>query len=175
MMIQQGLNMIDNDFKPGKNFKIGFFCTIEENVTIGDNVELGHNVLLKSGTKIGHDTFIDSSVISSGDCYIGHHCKIRYQSVIARDVVIGHHVFFSAGVKLIYLQPSQKGYPRSVQIGNYCFLGDNVTIMHGVFVAERCIIGANSLVTKDTRSGGVYVGTPATRTRDVWEGELNER
>ena len=172
MLRQMGLNMVHESFRPQKNFKIGHFCIIEENVCAGDNVEIGNHVLLKSGTRIGDDTFIDSSVISSGDCVIGAHCKIRYQSIIARDVVIGNHVFFSAGVKLIYLEPSQKGHPRTLQIGDHCFLGDNVTVMHGVYIAKRCIIGANALVTKDTDPGGVYIGTPARRIRDVWEGEL---
>lgn len=36
-----------------------------------------------------------------------------------------------------------------------------MTIMPGVTIAKGCIIGARSLVTKDTEENGIYVGTPA--------------
>ena len=57
------MNKIADDFTPGKNFKIGYFCVIEEGVTVGNNVELGNHVFLRKGTHISDDTFIDTQVI----------------------------------------------------------------------------------------------------------------
>ena len=45
-----------------------------------------------------------------------------------------------------------------------------MVIMPGVRIGEGCIIGANSLVTKDCEPDAVYVGSPAARRR-----ELNDR
>jgi len=96
-------NTIHPSFKHGKNLKMGYNNVIEEGVEVGDDVDIQNFVLLKKGTKIGNNCYIDSYVLSSGDCKIGNNVTLRYQSVIARNVIIEDDVFFTAGVKLIFL------------------------------------------------------------------------
>ena len=55
-------NEIDPSFKHGENLKIGKYCVIEEDVIVGDDVEIGYFVLLKKGTRIGNNTYVDSYV-----------------------------------------------------------------------------------------------------------------
>jgi acetyltransferase-like isoleucine patch superfamily enzyme len=50
---------------------------------------------------------------------------------------------------------------NKVIIGNDVFIGRNVNIMNGVTIHDGCVIGANSMVTKDCEPFGIYVGTPA--------------
>lgn len=166
--------MIHLSFIHGKNFKIGSFCVIEEDVEVGDDVTLGNWVLLKSGTRVGNRTFLDSFVSSSGDNRVGDDCQIRYRSTLARNLLVENNVFFSAGVKTIYLDPGRGGKFGPISIGDNCFLGDNVVVMHGIVIAHDCIIGACSLVTKSTEPHNVYYGSPAKFRRPVYAGELYE-
>ncbi|MEM1247251.1 MAG: acetyltransferase [Acidobacteriota bacterium] len=71
---------------------------------------------------------------------------------IGHDSVIEDHVFVSSQVVI-------SGH---CQIGRSCFLGVNSTVQHGVRLAERTLVGAAALVTKDTEEGAVLLGRRAT-------------
>ena len=43
----------------------------------------------------------------------------------------------------------------------FATLGVNCTVLPGVTLGEGCIVGANSVVTKDTEPWMIYAGTPA--------------
>ena len=43
----------------------------------------------------------------------------------------------------------------------YSTLGVNCTVLPGVILGEGCIVGANSVVTKDTKPWTIYAGSPA--------------
>lgn len=48
-----------------------------------------------------------------------------------------------------------------IHVGERTFIGCNSTIMPGVTIGKRCVIGAGSVVTKDVPAGCVAAGVPA--------------
>ena len=48
-----------------------------------------------------------------------------------------------------------------ISIGDYTFIGAHATIMPGVQIDCNCVIGVNSVVTKDVPDGTVVAGNPA--------------
>lgn len=48
-----------------------------------------------------------------------------------------------------------------IRVGERSFIGCNSTIMPGVTIGKRCVIGAGSVVTKDVPDGTVVAGVPA--------------
>lgn len=48
-----------------------------------------------------------------------------------------------------------------VQIGYGCWLGQNVCVLPGVHIGNKCIIGANAVVNKDIPDYSIAVGVPA--------------
>lgn len=50
---------------------------------------------------------------------------------------------------------------KEVIIGNRVFIGYGAVIMPGVKIGDDCVIGSNSVVTKDIPSGSVFAGIPA--------------
>jgi len=166
------LSIVHKSFKHGKNLKMGYFNVILNDVIVGDDVDIQHHTLIKSGTRVGNGCYIDSYVLFSGNCYIGNNVIMRYRTVIARNVTIEDDVFFTAGVKTIYLDHSAQATPKPLLIKSGNYFGDNSIIMGGVTIEENCIIGAGAFVNKDTEPMGVYVGIPARRMRDADEDEL---
>ena len=56
----------------------------------------------------------------------------------------------------------------SIEIGRYCWIGMNVTILPGVKIPDFCVIGAGSVVTKSVQKrGSVLVGNPARVIRVI--------
>jgi acetyltransferase-like isoleucine patch superfamily enzyme len=54
-----------------------------------------------------------------------------------------------------------------VRIGANCWLGVNVAVMGGVTIGERCVVGANSVVTRDLPAGTIAAGAPAQVIREI--------
>ena len=50
---------------------------------------------------------------------------------------------------------------QTVSIGDGSYIGINTVIVGNVKIGKRCVIGANSVVTKDVPDYSVAVGSPA--------------
>ena len=159
-------NIIHQSFKHGKNFKIGNFCIIDENVIVGDNVTIENYVLLKAGTKIGDNVFLDSYVRSSGDNQIGNNVTVRYGATIAKEVTISSDSFISPNVMTIYSTHKEKKIPGTL-IGRGAYIGTAAVIGPGVSIGEEVVIGSMSYANRDCIKKGVYVGVPARLKTDA--------
>ena len=153
-------NKIHSSFEHGINFKIGHFCVIEENVIVGDNITIENLVLLKKGTHIKDNTFIDSYVRSSGNNLIGNNVTLRYGCTIAKEVIIEDNVFISPNVMTIYSTHKKNDISGTV-IRKGAYIGTAAVIGPGVIIGQNVIIGSMSYVPKDCIEPGIYIGAPA--------------
>ncbi len=165
------LNEVHEGFRHGKNFKIGKYCCIEEDVEVGDNVELGYFVLLRSGTRIGNDVFVDSYVRSSGDNRIGNDVTLRFGATIAKMVHVADGAFLSPNVMTIYSKHTGET-SSGTRIGKGCHVGTNAVIGPNVSIVDGAVIGALAYVHRDIEEPGVYVGVPAKKMVDSDEDPL---
>ena len=92
------------------------------------------------------------------------------------NVIVGRNVEFVTHDMLhrvFNLSPDlPSGYKERVgcvEVMENCFIGNGAIILHGVRIAQNCIIAAGSVVTKSTEPGGVYAGVPARRIGDYFE------
>lgn len=95
---------------------------------IGDNCFIFEDNTIQPFVEIGNNV-----ILWSGN-HIGHHTIIDDHCFITSHVVLAGRTY----------------------LGKYSFVGVNATIIDDVKVAENCIIGAGSLITKDTNPGTVY-------------------
>lgn len=102
---------------------------------IGDNVFIFEENVIQNGVEIG-----DNTILWSGN-HIGHQSKI------------GSHVFFSSHVVV-------SGF---CSVASFCYFGVNSTLIDHLSIARGTLVGAGSLVLKDTVENSVYVGSPAKR------------
>lgn len=67
-------------------------------------------------------------------------------------------------------------YP--VTVGEYTWIGRGAIIMPGVTIGKGCVIGANTVITKDIPDYAVVVGNPGTvvkfRRKDIFDSLLRE-
>jgi acetyltransferase-like isoleucine patch superfamily enzyme len=91
---------------------------------------------------------------------------------------IGNNVFITHGIQFITHDGGtlilRKEVPdleltAPISIGNDVYIGLNVTILPGVKIGNRCIIGTGSIVTKDIPDNSVAAGVPAKVIKTVDE------
>lgn len=96
-------------------------------------------------------------------------CEISPKAVIGKrlfvphpnGIVIGHNAIIGEDCTIYHrVTIGQKGgeYP---QIGNNVIIYPNATIVGGVKIGDRAIIGANAFVNKDVPEGAIVGGVPA--------------
>lgn len=113
---------------------------------------------------------------------IGSRCVLGYNNHIAavRDIVIGNDVLTANNVYIsdnlhcyedintpIMQQPVR--FKQSVHIGPGTWIGENVCVI-GASIGRNCIIGANSVVTRDIPDFSVAVGVPARVVKQYDQG-----
>ena len=141
-------------------------------VTLGNNVKIYDFVNLY-GCIIGDDSKIGTFVEIQKNATIGKNCKISSHTFICEGVHIEDNVFVGHNVTFI-----NDKVPRSVNedgsmqsekdwqvietfIKNGASIGSSATIMCGVTVGEKAIVGAGAVVTKDVPPNSIVAGVPA--------------
>ncbi|TCV97819.1 sugar O-acyltransferase (sialic acid O-acetyltransferase NeuD family) [Luteibacter rhizovicinus] len=103
------------------------------------------------GAEIGENTFIFEGNVIQPFVRIGANCILWSGNHVGHRTVVRDHVFVSSHAVI-------SGY---CDIGESSFIGVNSTFNDHVKVAADNLIGAGSLVTRDTEPGRIYIGSPA--------------
>jgi acetyltransferase-like isoleucine patch superfamily enzyme len=112
--------------------------------------------------RIGGGTFLNIGVqVAAADVVdIGEHCMFANGCFITD----ANHRFDDLERPVPWQGFTSKG-PTSV--GDNVWCGANVVITSGVTVGERCVIGANSVVTRDLPPFSIAAGAPASVVAEV--------
>ena len=150
----------------------GQFCVIASDVRLGRNVTI-HSFVNLYGCTIGDETRLGTFVEVQKGAFIGKRCKISSHTFICEGVTIEDEVFVGHGVNFIndkyprataadgalQTEADWKVEPTLVRQG--ASIGSNATILGGVVIGARAIIGAGSVVTRSVPDGAVVAGNPA--------------
>ncbi|HXB16809.1 MAG TPA: acyltransferase [Solirubrobacteraceae bacterium] len=135
-------------------------------------LELGEGVLLEPGVwitapdaarvRIGEGTFLNRNVMVASQqlVEIGAHCMLANGCFVSD----ASHRFDDLERPVTWQGFESKGPSR---IGDNCWLGVGVVVTSGVTVGERCVIGANSVVTRDIPPYSIAAGAPARVLRSI--------
>lgn len=134
-----------------------------ENIEIGNGVSIAYKTWLAAVPLTGEK----SKLIIEDGVNIGNfnHIYATQSIIIRKDVLTADKVYISDNLhgyedinSPIIKQPIVQ--KKEVEIGEGSWLGENVCII-GASIGKHCVVGANSVVTKDFPDYCVIVGVPA--------------
>jgi acetyltransferase-like isoleucine patch superfamily enzyme len=147
-------------------------------------VRLGVDVKIYSfvnayGCEIGDESRIGAFVEIQKGVKIGRRCKVSSHSFVCEGVTIEDNVFIGHGVMFTNDRfpraTNPDGSPQSeadwrvipTAVKKGASIGSNATIMAGVTIGEKAIVGAGSVVTRDVAPSTVVAGVPARLLRTL--------
>jgi acetyltransferase-like isoleucine patch superfamily enzyme len=139
---------------PGVKFEIGKHAS----VTLGRWSWLGHRCKIRA-----HEGEISIGAKS----VLGQECTISaYQHVsIGRECIVADRAMlidFDHGMVEVERPIREQGiYKRDVRVGHNVWMGYGACVLRGVTIGDNCVIGTNSVVTKDVPDNAVAGGVPA--------------
>lgn len=153
---------VNNDVKIGNNVKIFhpdlvnlYSCTIGDDTKIGTFVEIQKNVVVGSRCKISSHSFLCDGVILEDEVFIGHGVMFTndlYPRATNEDGSLKNDADWDV-VKTI--------------VKRCASIGSNATILPGVTIGEKAIVGAGAVVIHDIPDYAMVVGVPARIIGDV--------
>jgi len=156
----------------------GKYCQIAPDVRLGRDVAIYHFVNLY-GCEIGDGSRIGSFVEIQKGVSVGRNCKVSSHTFICEGVHLEDEVFIGHGVNFI-----NDNYPRATTsdgtlqteadwtvlrtlVRRGASIGTSATILGGVQIGARAIVGAGAVVTKDVPADTVVAGNPARVIRTL--------
>jgi acetyltransferase-like isoleucine patch superfamily enzyme len=153
-MHDQGYRQVASDVRLGRGVRISGFTNLY-GCELGDEVKVGAFVEIQKGAKVGNR------------CKISSHSFICEGVVLEDEVFVGHNVTFindrypraTNADGTLQTEANWECVPTRVKRG--ASIGSGATLLCGITVGERAVVGAGSVVTKDVPPGAVVAGNPA--------------
>jgi acetyltransferase-like isoleucine patch superfamily enzyme len=154
----------------GDNAILRSNTVIYAGVRVGNNCQTGHNVVIREDNKIEENFNIWSNSVLSPRNIIGSNVKIHCgcfieASTIEDDVFLGPNVVITDDLHPVC--PRWKECVGGAVIRKGASVGGNVTILPGVEIGQKSLIGAGSVVTKNLEKNSVAIGNPAKQIKKI--------
>jgi acetyltransferase-like isoleucine patch superfamily enzyme len=131
----------------GEGTRIWAFAHVLKNVEIGSHCNIGDHAFIESGVTIGNNVTIKNGVCVWQHVHVADNVFLGPNAVLTNDLTPR-----SRDVDWI---------PVETWIEEGVTVGANATIVCGVRLGQRCLIGAGAVVTRDVRPHELVYGNPA--------------
>jgi acetyltransferase-like isoleucine patch superfamily enzyme len=127
----------------------------------------GHRVTLRENNFIGNHTVIGTLSDIQGNVIIGNYCRLYTNVHIAAMSKIGNFVSIYP-----FVVTTNDPYPPSddlkgVTIKDYTQVGAHSTFLSNTIVGENCLIGVDSVITRNFPDFSLIMGNPAIIKMDI--------
>jgi UDP-2-acetamido-3-amino-2,3-dideoxy-glucuronate N-acetyltransferase len=161
---------------------------INDDVVIGKQVTIFHPQLVNLyGCTIGDETKIGAFVEIQKNVAVGSRCKVSSHSFLCEGVIVEDEVFIGHGVMFTNdtypqatngdgsLQTDADWQVVETRIKRSASIGSNATILPGLTIGTKAIVGAGAVVTRDVPDYAIVVGVPARVIGDVREQSRSQK
>ena len=128
-----------------KKTQIEILSFIHPSVFLGGDNTLGTGVIIFPNCFIGYKSDIGDGTIMQSNCIIEHHNKVGDFTNISPGLTTG-------------------GFTR---IGDFVEINMSVDIINRIYIENRSVIGAGSLVLDNCKASTLYYGRPAKAIRKI--------
>lgn len=129
----------------------------------GDNVALdaGCFIISPENLSIGNNVSINAMcyIDASGDIEIGNDVSIAHMVT----VMSSSHNYAECNIPI----KDQGVNYKKTKINDNVWIGAKTTILYGVSIGERSIVGANSVVNRDVEGHCIVAGSPAKVVKEI--------
>ena len=138
---------------------------------IGRMLRTGHGVLIREHNRIGDSVSIGSHSVIEHHVIVGHAVRIHSNVFVPEYTVLEDFCWIGPNAVLTNARypcsPDAKKTLQGPVLKRHSKIGANVTILPGVVIGARALVGAGSVVVNDVPDGKVVVGNPARIIGDV--------
>jgi UDP-2-acetamido-3-amino-2,3-dideoxy-glucuronate N-acetyltransferase len=142
------------------------------------DVEFGEGVVVQAftnlyGCRLGDESHIGPFVEIQAEAVVGARCKIQSHAFICTGVELGDGVFVGHGVMFINdkspratgaggeLATEEDWELQRTVVANGASIGSGATILGGLRIGARALVGAGAVVTRDVPDDATVAGNPA--------------
>ena len=127
----------------------------------GENLVTGHRVSVREGVNAGSNLQLGTLTDVQGDCLIGDYVRMHSNVHIGKYSKIGNYVWIFPYVVLTNDPHPPSNVTKGVVIEDYVVISTMSVVLPGVIVRKDTLVGAHSLVSKNTNEGTLVAGSPA--------------
>lgn len=166
------------DFFENKNNNIHKLIIGEESIirsgtiiygdcVLGEKFQTGHNVVIREKTKIGQNVRIGTNSDIQNNVTIGSYVNIHSDVFISAENIINDYVWIFPRVLFTNdPNPPSKDVMGSI-VESFASIGAGSIILPGTIIECDTLIGAGAIVKGVIKNGGVYVGNPCKRIKEL--------
>lgn len=151
----------------GNDVQIGSHCVLYRGSTIKEGVFIGDLASVREHVQIGGNSIVGRHVTVENNTTIGENVTIQTNSYVTADMVIEDDVFI--GPCLSSSNDKYMGMKDIPYAGPFlqkgAKIGAHTTLLPGIVIGERAIVGAGSVVTKDVECGETVIGNAAKKMK----------
>ena len=149
----------------GRDAVIRAFAVIYAGNNIGDGFQCGNKANVREENEIGHSVSLGTLSVVEHHVRIGNGVRIHTQAFIPEFSVLADGCWVGPNVVLTNAKfpnrPDTKASLEGPVIEEGAVLGASCTVLPGVRVGARAVVGAGSVVTRNVEAGRVVKGNPA--------------
>lgn len=124
---------------------VGDLATVREDVHVGCDSIVGRAVVVELNTTIGRRVVLQSGSYITGDSIVEDDAFVGPEVSTSNDKYMGTR-------RVLYAGPHIEAFAR---------IGNNATLLPGVRIGARAVVGAGAVVTRDVEPDAVVAGVPA--------------
>lgn len=139
--------------------------SLVESENIGENTRVWAFAHILPGAKIGADCNICDHVFIENDVIVGDRVTVKCGVQLWDGLRIENDVFIGPNVSFTNDKfPRSKKYPEkflNTVVWDGASIGANATILAGITIGKKAMVGAGAVVTRDVPPNAVVMGNPA--------------